>query len=239
MAQIDIKNCDVYIEDGYDGPGGAPAVNLMAGYMIGATTMAIDGVTGALAVGDRFTVAGDTVIHTISAHTETSSNTTSITFAPALGAAVVDDAVITILPRSLKVRIGEGNCSWTEKRPVTYVKDRGKLDTVRLGDQEPVEVKMDATWEFLTSLSGDLVPTIEEALKRTGPASNWVSSSADECEPYAVNIRIEYVPPCSIAGERYILHDYRYEDIGHDLKTGQLTMSGKCNNVESTNTRLE
>lgn len=242
MAQIDIKNCNVFLIDGYTGPGGTPLVNLMAGYTAGAVTMVVDGFVGAVAIGDQFTVVGDPsspplTVHTITAHTETSGNTTSITFTPALTGTVADDAAITMLPHSLKIRIGEGNTQWTEKRPVVYVKDRGLLDTVRLGDQEPIEVKLDFTWVFLRAQNSDTVPTIEDVLKHRGPAAGWVSSSSDPCEPFAVDIEIVYVPPCTTPGETYILQDFRYEELGHDLKNGTVACSGKCNSVASTGTR--
>jgi hypothetical protein len=240
MAQIDIKNCDVFLKDGYLGPNQAGGlVNLMAGYMTGAVTMAVDGFVGAVANGDTFTVAGETggTVHTITDHTETSMNTTSITFTPALTSSVSDDAVITILPHSLKIRIGDGNITWTEKRPIVYVKDRGKLDTVRLGDQEPVEVKFDATWIFLTASNTDTAPTIEDVLKKVNLASAWISSSSDPCEPYAINVVVVYTPPCTVTPETYTLHDFRYEDLGHDLKAGHLSITGKCNVVSCLNVR--
>lgn len=239
MAQIDIKNCNVYLVDGYSGPTGSGLVNNSGGYAGGATTMTVDGWTGAIVTGDRFQVAGDTSngIYTVTGHTESGGNTTSITFTPALGHSVADDAAITVLPHSLKIRIGDGNVSWTEKRPVTYVKDRGLLDTVRLGDQEPVEVKFDATWVFLTASNTETAPTIEDALKNRNLASSWISSSTDPCEPYSLNIVIVYVPPCATPGETYIISDFRYEEIGHDLKQGQLAMSGKCNTIEASSVR--
>lgn len=238
MAQLDLKNCKVFIRDGYAGPGGAPLVNNGAGYAAAATVMTVDGFIGAVAIGDLFIVAGDpTLQHKITAHTETSLNTTSITFTPALAHAVVDNAIITMLPHQLNIRIGDGNCSWTEKRPVTYVKDRGILDTVRLGDQDPVEVKLDFTWVFLASASGDAAPTIEETMKKTGLASTWTTSSDDVCEPYCIDIEIEYTPPCSVAPELYQLKDFRYEDLGHDLKAGQVSVTGKCNITQISVTR--
>ncbi len=239
MAQLDIKNCDVFIDDGYAGSvTGTTLVNNMSGYMAAATTMAVDGSTGLVTVGDRFTVAGDTVVHTVTAQTPTLSNTTSITFTPALGASVVNDAVITWLPHRLQIRIGEGNVQWTEKRPITYTKDRGRLDTVKEGDEEPMEVKLDFTWVFLKASTGQ-TPTIEDVLKNRGEASDWVTSAADTCEPFAVNIVIEYTPPCSTEDmEVYTLQDFRYEDLGHDLKQAQVSVSGKCNVKEATVTRV-
>lgn len=240
---IDLKNCNVFLLDGYSGPAGSPGlVNHMGGYTAGATTMLVDTFTGAVATGDTFTVAGDVdasmdpIVHTITAHTETSMATTSITFTPAVVGTVADNAVITILPHSIKVRIGEGNCQFTEKRAITYVKDRGLLDTVKLGDQDPVEVKLDFTWQFLTA-QGSEPATVEDVLKHRGPAAGWVSSSADPCEPYCIEIQVVFVPPCPTPGETYILADFRYEELGHDFKTGAVSVSGKCNIVATTSTR--
>jgi hypothetical protein len=318
VAQIDLKNCDVYLEDGYAGTTtgqmlvnqgtastatGTIRVNNGAGYAAGVATMTVDGSTGAVSNGERFTVPGSSVQHVISAHTETLGNTTSVTFAPALAVAVLDDAALTFLsgygagsttmlvdgstgtvttgdrflvagdegtyhtitgssatlgnttsitftpalassvannatvtfqPNQLLVKIGEGNCQWTEKRPVMYTKDRGRLDTVKKGDEEPMEVKLDFTWVFLKSDSGE-TPSIEDVLKNRGEASDWDSSSSDPCEPYAIDIVIVYSPPCDdVDKEIYRLPDFRYEDLGHDIKQGQVSISGKCNATEPT-----
>lgn len=240
MAQLDIKNCDVFLRDGYTGPAGAAsaAVNNASGYAVGATTMAVDGITGVLVVGDYFTVGGRQKRYKITAKSETLGNTTSVTFTPGLVTAAVDNDAIAIQAHHLQIRIGEGNASWTEKRPVTYVKDRGRLDTVREGDQEPIEVKIDATWVFLKA-STSQTPTIEDVLKKRGEAANWVTSATDTCEPYAVDVVIEYTPPCSTEQmEIYTLNDFRYEEMAHDVKAGTLALSGKCNIVEANVTRV-
>ncbi len=118
-----------------------------------------------------------------------------------------------------------------------YTKDRGKLSDVKLGDEEPMEVKLDFTWVFLKADSG-ATPTIEDVLKQRGEASSWVSSSSDLCEPYAVDLEIVYTPPCSgVDPEVYLLPDFRYEDLSHDFKQGQVSVSGKCNSKEATITR--
>jgi len=221
------------------GSGAFPTVSTASlDYAAATTTMLVDGSTGAVVTGDRFWVDGDPgVAHTVTAHSETLSNTTSITFTPALGDTVADDATIHWLPNQLHIRVGEGNVQWTEKRSIQYTKDRGTLDTVKLGDEEPVEVKLDFTWVFLRADTGE-APSIEDALKKRGEASDWISSSADLCEPYAVDIVIVYTPPCSdIDKEIYRLQDFRYEDLGHDLKQGQVSVSGKCNITEPTTTR--
>lgn len=238
MAQIDLKYARIYIEDGYAGPGGTPLVNHMSGYMSGATTMIVDGFVGAVAVFDRFTVAGDDVIHVISAHTETTGNTTSITFSPALGASVADDAAITMLPHQIEVTLGEGNLSYTEKRAMEYKLDRGLLSNVRRADEEPVEVQMDFQWEEVTAVTND-PPTPVEALKKIGAAAAWVSAGADPCEDYAVNLKIVYTPPCDDEDEieTTLLSEFRYEQLDFSAKDGTISVSGKCNITQATVTR--
>jgi hypothetical protein len=73
------------------------AVNNVSGYTTGATTMIVDSFNGALGIGDTFTLPGDATPYTITAHTETVGNTTSITFAPPLSSAATasDDTIIT------------------------------------------------------------------------------------------------------------------------------------------------
>ena len=75
------------------------SVNNLAGYAIGATTMTVDGFAGAQPKPlDMFFVAGDSVEHEIKAVNYTGSVVTSIAFTPGLGAAVLDNAVITLAP---------------------------------------------------------------------------------------------------------------------------------------------
>jgi hypothetical protein len=131
----------------------------------------------------------------------------------------------------MTVKLGEGNLTYDEKRNIQYILDRGNLDEVRLGDQVPVDVKLDAVWEHLTS---DTNITVEDALKQRGLASDWVSSDADVCRPYAVDIEVTLAPPCGDTGETILLPDFRYESASHDMKGGTLSFSGKCNVVEAT-----
>ncbi len=88
-------------------PTSAGAVNLSGGYAAGTTTMVVDDITGEIAVGTWFTVAGDYTPQRVTAHTETSTNTTGITFSPGLQNAVANDAVITfIVPGAVNLVAG-------------------------------------------------------------------------------------------------------------------------------------
>jgi len=135
-------------------------------------------------------------------------------------------------PKVLVVKIGEGTITYDEKRNILYDMDRGKIDSVRAGDEVPMDVRLTVRWEWLRSLTGALAPTPEEALKRIGVAAtlNWKSSDPDLCSPYAIDIEIKFDPDCSDLGfETITLPDFRWESMSHDPKAGTLDVSGKCN----------
>jgi hypothetical protein len=92
------------------------------------------------------------------------------TLLPGLVEAVVDDEVFNVGGRSLNIKVGEGNCTWSESKPREYKKDRGLLDQVRNGDEEPMDVSMQLMFEELTSASTATAPTVEDVLKRRGEA---------------------------------------------------------------------
>ena len=74
-------------------------VNNGGGYSADAVTMTIDSGTNNPAVGDVFTVAGDTVSHIVIAAT----GGTSVTFAPGLGADVANNAALTFIPSQVNL----------------------------------------------------------------------------------------------------------------------------------------
>lgn len=143
---------------------------------------------------------------------------------------------------SLSVHIGNGNVTWTEKRNIEYIRDRGLLDTVRRGDDEPMEVRFNATYTMLTqdtTNGANEAITIRDALAATGAASSWASSSLDLCEPYAVNLRLTYDPLCpGIKNEVVLFPDFRYETLECDVKAGTFSVTGKCNAKVPTITRV-
>lgn len=136
----------------------------------------------------------------------------------------------------LDIKIGTGNITYDEHRPMEYIKNRGKLDSVRLADEEPVDVRMDIQWEYITG-AGDTTP--EDALKQRGGASTWVTTGADPCEPYAVDIILLNNVLCTGANndETITLAEFRYESISHDPKAGTMSVTGKCNVREAVAVR--
>jgi len=161
----------------------------------------------------------------------------SVALAPAeLGTGLLNalaQATMALGPRSLRLNVGEGNVTWSEKKAREYTRDTGTLDTVRNADEDPVEVTFDALWDFLKADVGFQV-TVSDVLKKRGEASVWITSDqGDICQPYSVDIEIEFNPDCSpITKEYYIIPKFRYEDIGHDLSGGALAFTGKSNVTE-------
>ena len=133
----------------------------------------------------------------------------------------------------LEVKIGEGNLTYSESRNIQYTLDRGKLDEVREGDEVPMDVTMGFTWEYLrgSPSSSGAIPSIEEALKKIGNAADWVSSDADACRPYAVDLEVVNAPTPAICGDKetITLSDFRWEKLDHDMKAGTVSVTGKCN----------
>jgi len=157
------------------------------------------------------------------------------------------NAVITLrdgtgTPIEMTIKLGEGNLTYTESRTVEYTPDRGILDEVRLGDEVPVDVSLDSVWEYITggTDTSTHTGTAEDFMKRRGVYATNVSTDADTCRPYAIDIVITYEPDCTteiLPNETIVLADFRYESIDHDFSAGTLAFTGKCNVTEAVATR--
>jgi len=143
----------------------------------------------------------------------------------------------------LAVKIGEGNFTYSEKKEREYILDRGTLDSVRDADEQPMDVSMDFTWDYVigTGTSGE--GTVEDFLKRANGFSENSSTDSATCSTYAVDIRIIHKPDCdpgeaSAYCEVIDLYDFRYEELSHDLSAGTISCSGRCNTTSATALRL-
>lgn len=139
----------------------------------------------------------------------------------------------------IEIKVGEGNLTWTETVTREYKKDKGLLDTVRNGDEEPVTLSLDFQWEWLKASSGN-PPTPVDVLKKRGEAAAWVSSSADACEPYAIDIEVTIDPDCSDGSEDEVItfSDFRYETLDYNLSDGTIACAGAANITEATVARV-
>lgn len=142
-------------------------------------------------------------------------------------------------PNNIEIKVGEGTLNFTEHRPIQYMRDRGKLSTTRDGDEEPVDVRLDAIWEYIKSGQAGTEISISDALRKKNGAAGWISAdTVDPCAPYATDIHIHYNPQCTgIQGEITILPEFRYEQLEYDAKAGTINVTGKCNATMATSTR--
>ncbi len=199
--------------------------------------------TDVIPVGAKFLVAGETdatTVHTVTARVPSDglTTTTDITFSPALGAGTyADGGIITYSAITLEIKIGDGNVTYTEASEFEYDLDRGLLDTVRSGDQVPMDISLDFVYEYITTGTSETTSPMD-ALKQIGDASEWRSSSSDPCEPYAVDVTVIHTPICTTQEiETTVFPDFRSESREPDLGEATVSVSGRCNAIQPTITR--
>jgi hypothetical protein len=236
MAVIDLRSVTLWVTDGTVSAIVPGAVNLVAGYPAvlpfttsATSTIVVDTFAVKVPVGSYVRFGTHMQFYEVLASTPTTGATTGLTIYPALLSAQADDAVINVIGNGIYAKLGEGNLTYSEKRNLIYVRDRGYIDTMKVGDDEPIDVSLDFTWEFLRSAGAGFVPTIEEAVKQVGQAATWVSTSADPCEPYSVNVWLLDIPPCGTDAESIQLPEFRWTSLDHDLKGGKVSVKASCN----------
>jgi hypothetical protein len=245
MARIELRDAIILMKDGLSGTATiAEATPGSTDTDADVNTIVLNSADPDLVpVGARFTVntANNTTIYTVSARTPaTTSPTTNVEFTPAWGSdtPTVSD-VITFQAQELQVTIGEGNLTWTEAKEYEYLLDRGDLDTVKEGDEQPLEVSLEFVYDHVTTGTGESVTPVD-AVKGTGGADEWVSSSSDLCEPYAVDMVIRHCVPCGTdEDEEITFPDFRYESLEYDLSEATIAVSGRCNVSEASSIRSD
>lgn len=197
-------------------------------------------ITTKVPIGARFTVntANNTTTYTVTDRTLNANDTENIEFTPAWGTPTPSQSdVITFTSQQIEVTIGEGNLTWTEAKEYEYLLDRGDLDTVKEGDEQPLEISLDFVYEYITTGTSESVTPVD-AVKGSGGAAEWVSAADDLCEPYAVDIEVLHCVPCGTdEDELVVFPDFRYESLEYDLSAATISMSGHCNVSEATVTR--
>lgn len=238
MARIELRDCTIYIQDGFSGTAALSANGTANNNTLNINTVNTNHSVNSqtVPVGARFIINGETAntIHTVVTANTTANVTDWLSFTPNLGAGTYNSAnasnnVVTFLSQQLEVKIGEGNLTWSEKKEYEYLLDRGDLDTVKEGNEVPVEVSLEFVYEHVTTgTSEDITPA--DAVKNAGGAASWVSSSTDPCEPYAVDMIVAHVTPCgSVQDETLTFSDFRFESLDYDLSAATISVSGKCN----------
>lgn len=78
-------------------------------------------------------------------------------------------------------------------------------------------------------------PTVEDALDQRANGSTWITTSPDTCEPYCVDLELEYDAPCTPVRKEFAVYPmFRYEGLDHDPKGSQVSVNGKCNVTVAT-----
>lgn len=267
MAQIDIKEATVRFFDGTLGTATLDSANADADLTLTAKSKHIgsdkisielvDPATASASLG--VVVATDSRKITINLATSTASAVTStaalvktaIEALPAAnalvtvaletaGTGVVEAIVETSLDGQLsyEIKIGEGTANHTEQKPREFTRNRGVLDTVRNADEEPVDLSLDATWEWIGSVTGSGTLTAEDVVKNRKEASAWLSTADDTCQPFCVDVEIWNAPNCGATEDELLMfEEFYYETIDHDLRDGTLNFAGRCNRIEATSRR--
>jgi len=122
------------------------------------------------------------------------------------------------------IKLGEGNLTWSEKRNIEFKLDTGKLDDVRRGDDVPMEVSLQFTWEYSTYAN------IEQLFK--GAAAVGSANSGDSyCNPYHIDLVVELESECAATGGMKVITfpDFFWETWDPNLQEGQVSVAGKCN----------
>lgn len=130
---------------------------------------------------------------------------------------------------SLEIKLGDGTCTFSETLIREYIMNRGKLYSVRNGDEAPVDLSFSFLWEYLKGDTGN-PPSVRDVLYKEGNASNWVSTDSDPCTPYCVDLVMTLDQPCAEdKSEVYTFSDFRHEKLDFDAKANSVNCSGKCN----------
>lgn len=234
MARIELRDATIRLKDGLSGSAETDAVLTAEDTSIAIDEVSLNtDVTDLVPIGARFVIDGDDTIYTVIGRTpEDEGPTTVIEFAPAAVEGAGDETEITFLPQQIDIKIGEGNLTWTENKEYEYLRDRGDLDTVREMDQQPLELSLEFVYEHVTTGTSEPITPVD-AVKKRGAASEWVSSSDDPCEPYAVDLEVLHCVPCGpFEDELIVFPDFRYDSLEFDLQEATISVSGSCNAVE-------
>jgi hypothetical protein len=265
MAQIDIKECEIRVFDGTLGTAVLDSTNpdsdltvTAKSKHIGSDKISVELIDpGTASASLSVATSGRKITVNLGTSTASAITTTAAQIKTAIEANATANAMVTVAletagtgvveaiaettldgQKSISIKIGEGNLTYSEHRNVEFTRDRGALDTVREADEEPVDLSIDATWEWIKGLTSS-TPTLEDVLKKRGEAASWVSTADDPCQPYCIDIELWNAPGCgTIEDEIIMFEEYYYETVDHDLREGTLATAGRCNRKEATSSRV-
>ena len=144
------------------------------------------------------------------------------------------DGIIRVMdgtgtPKTLKIKISEGDFSFKVNTPNFIVMNRGVIDSRKKGDETPSDISFTVKFEQWSFDNADAGISIYDALKGVGGANDWVST--DGCGPFAVDIMFELINPCDTTkSEKLTFLKFSADsvDFKEGNETNTLTVSGKA-----------
>ena len=129
-------------------------------------------------------------------------------------------------PVTITLTLEKGDLKWARKQSPIQVNDRGALDHVRPGDQQPVALSFSIQVNRVHALTGSA--TLYNAFTKTGPASTWTSVGATH-EVYMVKVVFTVLDPTGGADNEVITFDRVFhEELSNEEgeTTNMLAFSG-------------
>jgi len=101
-----------------------------------------------------------------------------------------------VTPNQLIIPIMDGDLDFTVTIPTFTVKNRGKIDHKRSGDEMEIDVKFSFKFEQWTNASANTGISPSDALLQKGGAAAWVSTGPS-CGPFAIDLIYRVTDPCN------------------------------------------
>lgn len=102
-------------------------------------------------------------------------------------------------PKIMMIPLSEGDLAFDEKNNSFVIKNRGKIDSRKAGDEEVLDLSFTLKYEQWSAQYGTTGLSPIDVLKGSARAAlaGWVNT--DPCGPYAVTIQFRMVDPCNPA----------------------------------------
>lgn len=147
----------------------------------------------------------------------------------------------------IALKFGDGSLTHTINKSYDYKKSRGKLDDVRRGEEQVLDVGFEGKFTAMVANTGagpdetyalhevfegvEYLETDHGEAKFAGTRESWLAAYG--CPPYCVDLEIHNNPrmdcPASDAvGEAQLLRYFRSTSIAADFSTGMVNISGEC-----------